>query len=150
MNKFKAINLPSRYNNVHCYGDTICTIVVDALDNFQVGFLTAAQLPDEGTLLDPESYEDALCGTKTNFVVQAGLQVDLECPDEVQETMWQYVVVQSLDPTAERLCLAEVGVYEPGQYAITLILLHLRRESKKGDTIPVSYTHLTLPTNREV
>jgi len=110
---------------VHCYRDSICTIVVDALDNFQVGFLTAAQLPNEGDALDPTIYEDALCGSKENFVVKAGLQVDFECPDELQENMYQYVVVQSLDPTAERLCLGEVGVYEPGQYAIMFILLHL-------------------------
>ena len=85
---------------------------MDGLDNYQVGF--PATLPTVGVLLDPTSYP--ICGSVSGFVVSVGHQEDFSCPEELQENMYQYVVVQSLDVLAERLCLAEVGVYEPGQY----------------------------------
>jgi len=39
------------------------------------------------------------------------------------ETLYQYVIIHSLDTSAEKMCIAEVCVYEPSQYAITLVLM---------------------------
>jgi len=71
-------------------------------------------LPDEGDEVDPDSYP--VCGEKSNYPAQIGEIIELECPET--EEQYQYVIIQSTDAAAERLCLAEVGVYEPGQCTI--------------------------------
>jgi len=71
-------------------------------------------LPTVGVRFDASSYP--ICGTRENVVVAVGEQVTIQCPESDQQ--FRYVIVQSLDTEAERLCLAEVGVFEAGQYAI--------------------------------
>jgi len=92
---------------------------VGGLNNFQVGFPDA--LPAEGDLVDITSYP--ICGSQLNIAVQVGKLVELDCDRTVSEAaQYQYVIIQSLDTIGERLCLAEVGVYEPRQYAVALVL----------------------------
>jgi len=93
---------------------------VYGLNNFQVGFPDA--LPAEGDLVDISSYP--ICGSQLNVPVQVGKLVELKCDATVSEAaQYRYVIVQSLDTETERLCLAEVGVYEPGQYAVAFVLI---------------------------
>ena len=89
----------------------LLTAVVEGLDNFQVGMPSV--WPREGELVDPGSY--ALCGTQQNIAVAVGKVVVVECPPT--DRQFRYVIVQSLDTGAEKLCLAEVGVFEAGQHS---------------------------------
>jgi len=101
------------------YKHLVCTVVVDGLYNFQVGFLNA--LPAEGDSVDITSYP--ICGSQLNIPVQVSKLVELECDRTVSEAaQYQYVIIQSLDTIGERLCLAEIRVYEPGQYAVAFVL----------------------------
>jgi len=43
----------------------------------------------------------------------------INCSPSTQQ--FRYVIVQSLDVWAERLCIAEVAVYEGGLYASTIV-----------------------------
>jgi len=90
--------------------------VVNGLNNFQVGF--PSTLPFAGSAVSITSYP--LCGTK-NIGVTIGQSVTVEC--ETSTEKYQYVIVQSIDTVAEKLCIAEVGVYEGGQYAVTFVLV---------------------------
>ena len=101
------------------YKHLVCTVVVGGLNNFQVGFPDA--LPAEGDLVDITSYP--ICGSQLNIAVQVGKLVELDCDRTVSEAaQYQYVIIQSLDTIGERLCLAEIRVYEPGQYAVAFVL----------------------------
>jgi len=101
------------------YKHLVCTVVVDGLYNCQVGFLDA--LPAEGDSVDITSYP--ICGSQLNIPVQVGKLVELDCDRTVSEAaQYQYVIIQSLDTIGERLCLAEIRVYEPGQYAVAFVL----------------------------
>ena len=112
------------------YTHLVCIVVVDGLNNFQVGFPDA--LPAEGDLVDITSYP--ICGSQLNIPVQVGKVVELDCDRTVSEAaQYQYVIVQSLDTETERLCLAEVGVYEPGQYAVAFVLFVIHAVSLKHD-----------------
>jgi len=103
---------------------------VDGLNNFHVGFPDT--LPAEGDLVDPTSYP--VCWEQLNIPVQISKLVDMECDTAVTEAaQYQYVIIQSLDTIGERLCLAEVGVYEPGQYAVAFVLFVTQAASHKYD-----------------
>jgi len=95
----------------------VCTAIVNGLNNFQVGFLTA--LPTSNTAIDMNSY--TVCGS-VNTGVNVGLVITITCTISGQ---YQYIIVQSKDTSAEKLCLAEVCVLEPGQYAVTFIVILL-------------------------
>jgi len=86
------------------------TAVVNGLNNFQVGF--PRTLPTAGSAVFTTSYE--VCGT---FIggVNIGLVITIDCASLTQQH--RYVIVQSLDTAAEKLCIAEVCVYElePGE-----------------------------------
>jgi len=87
-----------------------CTVVVDGLNNFQVGFTDA--LPAEGDSVDITSYP--ICGSQLNIAPQVSKLVELDCDATVSNaSQYQYVIIQSLDTIGETLCLAEVGVYPP-------------------------------------
>jgi len=112
------------------YTHLVCIVVVDGLNNFQVGFPDA--LPADGDLVDITSY--LLCGSQLNIPVQVGKVVELKCDRTVsQAAQYRYVIVQSLDTETEKLCLAEVGVYEPGQYAVAFVLFVIHAVSQKYD-----------------
>lgn len=83
---------------------------MDGLNNFQVGF--PSTFPVEGSSVDPRSY--VVCGVWSNMPVEAGADAVIECTES--DELFRYVIIQSLDTTAERLCLAEVGVYPQSQY----------------------------------
>jgi len=87
----------------------ICTVVVNGLDNFVVGFLTA--LPAEGSAVDLYSYTQ--CGSVT-IGVTVGITITVSCTPAPESEKHRYVVVQSADTSAEPLCLAEVCVYGKG------------------------------------
>jgi len=95
----------------------VCTVAVNGLNNFQVGFVTA--IPTAGDYVDPSSY--TVCGTvSTSVVINQEIRVD--CVPNTE--LYQYVIIQSLDTEAEMLCMADVCVYEPRQYAIEFILVN--------------------------
>jgi len=103
---------------MHSAKDTlVCTVVVNGLNNFQVGMPSV--LPNEGSTVDTSSY--AVCGT-ASISVDIGLVVTVECAPSTR--LFRYVIVQSLDTEAEKLCLAEVSVYQrpEGECAVTLVL----------------------------
>ena len=95
----------------------ICTVVVNGLNNFLVGFLTA--LPAEGSAVDTNSY--TVCNSMT-VGVEPGLTVSLECSPSESEKH-RYVVVQSVDTSAESLCIAEICVYGKGWCAVTFAVM---------------------------
>ena len=112
------------------YTHLVCIVVVDGLNNFQVGFPDA--LPAEGDSVDISSYP--ICGSQLNIPVQVSKLVELDCDGTVSEAaQYQYVIIQSLDTIGEKLCLAEVGVYEPGQYAVVFVLFVIHAVSFKHD-----------------
>ena len=79
---------------------------MNGLDNFQVGFLDT--FPTVGSAIDPNSY--IVCGSVT-IGVTTGLVLDVTCS---VSGIFRYVIVQSVDTHAEKLCLAEVCVQEGG------------------------------------
>ena len=97
----------------------VCTAVVHGLTDFQVGFLT--YMPAEGEEIGYTTSPYPICGERTNVVVDVGDMFEIECAET--EEQYRYVIIQSQDTAAERLCLAEVGVYAPGQCIITLALV---------------------------
>ena len=89
----------------------ICTAVVNGLDNFQIVF--ASTLPAEGSTINPREYRDDLCGTSNTGVV-IGQVIEVRCAATTNQ--YRYVLIQSLDTRAEKLCIAEVCVYEGSEY----------------------------------
>ena len=89
---------------MHCSKLLVCTAVVSGLDNFAVGMPDV--FPTEGSAVDTNSY--TVCGT-VNINATKGSVVHVDCPSFTQQ--FRYVIVQSLDTVAERLCIAEVAVY---------------------------------------
>jgi len=67
-------------------------------------------LPTEGTAVDRDSY--VVCGTWRD-VVSKGSVITINCAPSTEK--FRYVIVQSLDTKAEKLCIAEVAVYPGGQ-----------------------------------
>ena len=78
------------------------------LNNFRVGCLTS--LPSQGTAIDTDSYR--VCGDQ-QIGVSVGLELTVYCANA---DTCQYVIVQSLDTVAEKLCIAEACVLETSQY----------------------------------
>jgi len=81
-------------------------------------------LPAGGSAVELDSYE--LCA-QTTVSVSVGLVISVDCA--VSTEPHRYVIIQSLDTTAEILCIADVCVYESRQSAITffpgtLVTLH--------------------------
>jgi len=79
---------------------------VNGLDNFHVGFLDT--FPAAGSAIDPDSY--TVCGS-VQVGVTTGLVLDVTCS---VSAIYRYVVIQSVDTAAEKLCIAEVCVQEGG------------------------------------
>jgi len=98
----------------------VCTAVVNGLNNFQVGFPTA--LPTAGAAVDMNSY--TVCGTRI-VGVTLGFEVTITCAASTE--LHRYVIIQSRDTSAEALCIAEVCVNAPSQYAITFVLVQQQR-----------------------
>ena len=106
----------------------VCFAAVNGLNNFRVGCLTS--LPSEGTAINTDSYDvcnDLMTGVTTGLEVTVGCASADSC---------RYVIIQSLDTSAEKMCIAEACVLETGQYiglcnlalvgAATLFYLGLR------------------------
>ena len=89
----------------------VCTVVVNGLNYFQVGF--PSELPSTTLAVDPASYP--VCGV-VDVGVSGGLVINVDCSET---GLYQYVIVQSIDTSAEKLCIAEVCAFEAGQYAVT-------------------------------
>jgi len=93
----------------------VCTAVVRGLDNFAVGMRD--DFPSSGSAVSTSSY--TICEQET-VNVTAGYVLDVRCPSLTRQ--FRYVIVQSLDESTERLCLAEVAVYCGSKYAVTFLL----------------------------
>jgi len=102
------------YQNIHAIiicsanGHLVWSAVVNGLSNFQVGM--PGVLPAEGSAVDMDSY--VVCGTWKD-VVSKGSVIIVNCAPSADK--FRYVIAQSLDTKAEKLCLAEVAVYSGGQ-----------------------------------
>jgi len=86
----------------------VCFAAVSGLNNFRVGCLTS--LPSHGTAINTGSYavcNDLLTGVSAGLVVTVGCASADSC---------RYVIIQSLDTSAEKLCIAEACVLETSQY----------------------------------
>jgi len=70
-------------------------------------------MPTAGSAVATSSYP--LCG-QISTGVSIAQSVTVDC--EPTSNTYQYVIVQSLDTSAEQLCIAEVGVYEGGQFGM--------------------------------
>ena len=84
--------------------------LVLALNNFVVGL--ASVFPAEGSPVSTDSY--TVCGTHSGSV-DTGQVINVKCSASTQQ--FRYVIVQGLDAAAEKLCLAEVGVYTASMQA---------------------------------
>ena len=109
-----------------------CTAVVNGLDPFQVGMPSV--FPKEGSRVNHNSY--TVCGT-WNDVVSEGLVITIDCSPSTQR--FRYVIVQSLDRAAERLCIAEVAVNEGQSANITFALV--QQQSRAYSSITKKYAH---------
>jgi len=94
-------------------GLNCCT--VNGLNNFEVGF--PSELPPTENSVRSDY---PVCAMRT-VSVYSGLKLTVNCTPS--DTLHQYVIIHSLDTSAEKMCIAEVCVYEPRQYAITLALM---------------------------
>ena len=93
----------------------VCTAVVQGLDNFQVGVRDAILFT--GLIVDPATYMPCLVGgfPEQNPIVVAGNEVEVACDMGI---MGQWLIIQSLDTGAEKLCIGEVAVEIFGEYCI--------------------------------
>ena len=66
-------------------------------------------MPTEGEEVDPDFYPYPLCGEKNDFAVVVNQEITIECAETDEQH--RYVIIQSTDAAAERLCLAEVRVF---------------------------------------
>jgi len=94
----------------------VCSSAVNGLNNFQIGFPTA--VPTLGSPVDSSSYD--VCGS-VNFGLPAGAVIDVECVTTTQQ--YRYVIIQSLNTSAEKLCIAEACVNSPSQYENAIVRL---------------------------
>ena len=67
--------------------------------------------------VDTSSY--TVCGNSSNDIVATSAVLTIDCSPSTQQ--FRYVIVQSLHNEAERLCIAEVAVYEGGLYASAIV-----------------------------
>ena len=67
--------------------------------------------------VDTSSY--TVCGKSSNHRVAPSAVLTINCSLSTQQ--FRYVIVQSLDNRAEKLCIAEVAVYEGGLYASMIV-----------------------------
>jgi len=67
--------------------------------------------------VDMSSY--TVCGNSSDHKVATRAVLTINCSPSTQQ--FQYVIVQSLDRGAEKLCIAEVAVYEGGLYASAIV-----------------------------
>ena len=85
------------------------------MNNIQVGMRNG--LARVGSHVDTSSY--TVCGKSSDHIVATRAVLTINCSPSTQQ--FRYVIVQSLDNGAERLCIAEVAVYEGGLYARTIV-----------------------------
>jgi len=98
----------------------VCTVVVEGLDNFQVGVHPGPLFT--GLTVDVTSYTSCLVGgvaTQTPIIV-LGNEIEVVC-DVAIDGLW--VIIQSLDTGAEKLCLAEVVIEVFGEYVSMFVLV---------------------------
>jgi len=69
------------------------------------------------SLVDPSSY--TVCGKSSSHRMATSAVFTINCSPSTQQ--FRYVIVQSLDSGAERLCMAEVAVYKGGLYASMIV-----------------------------
>ena len=86
---------------------------MNGLNNFIIGFPTV--VPTEGSVVDSGSYD--ACGSVL-IGVDIGIQINVVCSPA---TTARYVIIQSLDTSAERLCIAEACVIAASEYAVGVV-----------------------------
>ena len=74
--------------------------------------------------MQTDSY--TVCGM-VEVGVTVGLVLTITCPISVATQQYRYVIIQSLDTSAEKLCIAEACVNAASQYAVTFVLLQQQR-----------------------
>jgi len=105
---------------MHCPSHFLCTAAVGGVNNIQVGMPSGFPRVWSSvgqSQVNTSSY--TVCGKSSNHRVVAGTVLTINCSPSTQQ--FQYVIVQSLDTRAEKLCIAEVAVYEGGLYASAIV-----------------------------
>jgi len=99
----------------------VCTVVVQGLDHFQVGvrdviLFTSLVVATTG------DYTPCLVGgvAAQTPIVAAGTEVEVACDAGI---MGQWLIIQSLDTGAEKLCIGEVVVEVFGEYVSMFVLV---------------------------
>ena len=100
----------------------VCFAAVNGLNNFRVGCLTS--LPSEGRAINTDSYR--VC-RDLQTGVSAGQVVKVDCRNA---DTCRYVIIQSLDTVAEKLCIAEACVLETSQYIAGMLTRPAGHEAK--------------------
>ena len=100
--------------------DLVCTVVVAGLDNFQVGVRNDILFTT--LIVDPTTYTPCWVGgfPEQNPIVVAGNEVEVACDVGIDG---QWLIIQSLDTGAEKLCIGEVVVEVFGEYVSMFILV---------------------------
>jgi len=98
----------------------VCTVVVEGLDNFQVGVLPGPL--STGLVVDKDSYTLCTVGGSyiQNPIIVAGNEIEVAC-DSAVDGKW--VIIQSLDTGAEKLCIGEVVIEVFGEYVSMFVLV---------------------------
>jgi len=90
------------------------------MDNFQVGVHPGPL--STGLVVDVTSYMPCLVGGNAaqNPTVVAGNEIEVVCDSAVAD---QWVIIQSLDTGAEKLCIGEVVIEVVGEYVSMFVLV---------------------------
>jgi len=93
---------------------------VEGLDIFQVGVHPGPLRT--GLTVDTTSYTPCIVGgnAEQTPIVVAGNEIEVVCDSAVAD---QWVIIQSLDTRAEKLCLAEVVIEVFGEYVSMFVLV---------------------------
>jgi len=93
---------------------------VEGLDNFQVGVHPGPL--STGLAVDKGSYTPCLVGgnAEQNPIIVAENEIEVACDSAVDG---QWVIIQSLDTGAEKLCIGEVVIEVFGEYVSMFVLV---------------------------
>ena len=105
----------------------VCTVVVEGLDNFQVGVRDAILFTGLVVSTTGDYTQCIVGGTaEQNPTIVPGNVIKVVCDAAI---MGRWVIIQSLDTVAEKLCLAEVVIEVFGEYDC----IHVRTGAASND-----------------
>jgi len=99
----------------------VCTVVVEGLDHFQVG-VRYYSLSTSRVVFTTGHYTPCLVGgvAAQTPIVAAGNEIEVVCDTPIDG---RWVIIQSLDTGAEKLCIGEVVIEVLGEYVSMFVLV---------------------------